>query len=120
MSQFVMVLGWVTFMAVFSNAFPVYHMEYQNGKVCKRINLVFAVIAFLPVFILASMGPAISDTPLYLSSFDSLPDNLQELAGYFDEDATGRGFTIFGVLIKSIWGDNVQAYRLRFNRHCAG
>ncbi len=112
MSQFVIVLGWVTFLAVFSNVLPVYHMEYQKGKICRRINLTFAVIAFLPIFLLASMGPAISDTPLYLSSFESLPDNLQELIGYFEEDATGRGFTIFGVLIKSIFGNNIQVYRL--------
>ena len=112
MSQFVMVLVWITTLALISDALPVYHMEYQNGMVYRRMNLVFAVIAFSPVFLLASFGPAISDTPVYLSSFQSLPNNLQELAGYFDEDATGRGFTIFGVLIKTIWGDNVRVYRL--------
>lgn len=112
MSQFIMVLIWVTVLAVLSDALPIYHIEYQNGRVCRRINLPFALIAFMPVVLLASMGPAISDTPVYLSSFQSLPNNLQELAGYFDEDATGRGFTVFGVLIKSIWGDNVRVYRL--------
>ena len=111
MSQFIMVLIWVTVLAVLSDALPIYYIEYQNGRDCRRINLPFAVIAFLPVFLLASMGPAISDTPVYLSSFQSLPNNLQELAGYFDEDATGRGFTVFGVLIKSIWGNHVQVYR---------
>ncbi len=103
-------LIWLAICWLFSRIYPVQRPEYQFGKYEWRYKPLFAVVVFLPIFIMTVFGPPRSDTGAYLLTFRKLPSSLNDAW----RDALSKenaGFTLFGVAIKQIFGENETAYR---------
>ena len=71
----------------------------------------FAWLVFLPVLLMTVFGRPRSDTYLYLSVYQSLPNSLSGGWAYV-KSAKEPGFALFQILIKWLTGGSTTAFRL--------
>lgn len=103
-------LKWLAICWLFSKIYPVQRPEYQFGKYEWRYKPLFAILVFLPVFIMAVYGPVMFDTYTYLGTFRNLPSSIS--MGWKEAVRSDRpGFILFGLTIKQIFGENETIYR---------
>ena len=112
MNAYTFIFVWLILFTILANCVNVTVQENVMGNNVKRWNIIVALFAFLPVFLLASLGDPIKDTRLYISSFLNLPVSWEEVVVKFKEEESGQAFLIFGVLVKRFFGANVTIYRL--------
>lgn len=74
-----------------------------------RVTIFAAVIAFLPLFLTVSLGDPINDVPGYIGGFESLPSDFSIIDW---ENDKGPGFTFLEIVIKKIFGNNADAFRI--------
>ncbi|WP_407721434.1 EpsG family protein [Ruminococcus sp. JE7B6] len=106
-------LLWIGLVALVAYAAKLKKKETVLGQETERYSLLFAIITFLPVFLFVSVGEIRSDIWLYLSSFDRLSMSINEV---FQNWWTNKdpGFTLIEVIIKQIFGNNRDAFRIVF------
>lgn len=82
------------------------------GRREQRYGWIAAFAIIIPLVYLAGTrgNPTWGDTVAYRSVFDGLPTSLSELSGYFTDGSKDKGFTVFSVIIKSIFGDSSVIY----------
>lgn len=102
---------WLVAMFLLSNQINVMIRTSVLGREEYRVSILFAIATFFPVFWLASQGTPQSDTWLYLSIFDGLPDTLSGMFQTVASQDTGKGFIVFECIIKIIFGDSRIAFR---------
>ena len=89
-----------------TNRFTV--VELLDDKKVIRQSVGFALFAFLPIFLLASIGEPCADVVSYLNSFHNTSLSLESVK--FDE--SGWGFNLFVVVCKMLFGNHEIPYRI--------
>lgn len=79
-----------------------------SGAEINQTNIIFAIITFLPIFFTVSMGDIIGDVWNYIEGYKRLSSSFADI----DWSAKGPGFTFIEVIIKRIFGNNADAFRI--------
>lgn len=106
-------LLWIGLVALVAYSAKLKRKETVLGQETERYSLLFAVITFLPVFLFVSFGEIRSDVWAYLGGFDKLSPSINEVFQNWWTDK-GPGFTLIEVIIKQIFGNNRDAFRIVF------
>ena len=106
-------LLWIGLVALVAYSAKLKRKETVLGQETERYSLLFAIITFLPVFLFTSVGEIRSDVWAYLGSFDKLSPSINEVFQNWWTDK-GPGFTLIEVLIKLVFGNNRDAFRIIF------
>lgn len=106
-------LLWIGLVALVAYTAKLKRKETVLGQETERYSLLFASIVFLPVFLFVSVGEIRSDIWLYLSGFDNLSSSINEVFQNW-WTSKGPGFTLIEVLIKQVFGNNRDAFRIIF------
>lgn len=88
------------------------HTVNIHGVVEKRYGWIAAFAIIIPLVYLAGTrgNPVWGDTVAYRVAFNELPTSLSELSDYFTDSSKDKGFTVFSVIIKSVFGENSTIY----------
>ena len=105
-------LLWIAIMGVISSGTHIEVKENVLGNEVERYNLVFALIVFAPIFLLASVGEVRYDVWQYLVNFDNASDNIHYIFDNWSNFQDGQGFYAIEALIKQIFGNNRDAFRI--------
>ena len=111
-NEYTFLLWWIALMAVAAWFVPVTTTINVLGQKEKRVNLLFAVVVFFPVFRLAAYGPMIGDVWGYVNSYKEITATLRDVGRLMKEHESGYGFEIFETLLHSLFGNNTTAYRV--------
>lgn len=104
------ILLWLVPIGFISRDYSTQRYELTCGRWGWRSRPLFAFIVFLPIFIMTVYGRVRADTWAYLSGFAALrTDAAGALAAI--QTAKDPGFTVFGLIVKTIFGSNKTAYR---------
>lgn len=106
-------LLWIGLVALVAYSAKLKRKETVLGQETERYSLLFAVITFLPVFLFVSVGEIRSDIWAYLDGYDKLLPSISEVFQNWWNDK-GPGFTLIEVLIKRVFGNNHDAFRIVF------
>lgn len=106
-------LLWIGLVALVAYSAKLKRKETVLGQETERYSLLFAIITFLPVFLFTSVGEIRSDIVAYLGGFDKLSPSINEVFQNWWTDK-GPGFTLIEVLIKLVFGNNREAFRVIF------
>ena len=106
-------LLWIGLVALVAYSAKLKRKETVLGQETERYSLLFAVITFLPVFLFVSVGEIRSDIWSYLDGYDKLSPSISEVFQNWWTDK-GPGFTLIEVLIKRVFGNNHDAFRIVF------
>lgn len=106
-------LLWISLVAFVAYTSKLKRKETVVGQETERYSLLFASIVFLPVFLFTSIGEIRSDIGAYLDGFDKLSPSLNQVFQNWWTDK-GPGFTLIEVIIKHIFGNNREAFRIIF------
>ena len=90
-------------MAIVENNANVTTSTNLMGEKVYRWKFFAALIAFLPVFFLTSMGKPRFDTVAYLTNYNNLPTDFAEIKKYLSETESGKGFVVFQYIIKTLF-----------------
>ena len=101
MNWYLFIFIWLIAMFLFENQKNVMTPTNVLGKEEYRVSILFAAAAFFPIFWLASQGTPQSDTWLYLSIFDGLPNTVSGLIQTLSDEDSGIGFAAFECIIKN-------------------
>lgn len=112
MNAYNFIYVWLFLFAIMSNFMNMTVQESVQGRNVRRWNIVAAVVVFLPIFLLASLGTPESDTPLYIEIFKGITQSWNELLKKLSSEPSGQGFIIFQFFVKKLFGNNVTAFRL--------
>ena len=104
---------WIGLVALVAYTSKLKRKETVLGQETERYSLLFASIVFLPVFLFVSVGEIRSDIWGYLEGFDRLSTTVNEVFQNWWTDK-GPGFTLIEVLIKQVFGNNRDAFRIIF------
>lgn len=102
---------WIAFMLLLSKSKQAWKEEIVNGKVEERCSLIFSMLVFLPVFLIAALGIPRSDTILYIENYKGLPSRWNEI-WRMAITSDGPGFIIFSGIIKIVFGSSVTPFRI--------
>lgn len=97
-------------MAFFANQKDITKYELVNGVKELRSQMWFAVVTFLPVIIWAAARTGFVDTNAYITMYSWLPTSFSGLIAYLPTVEKDIGFTIFGGIIKLIFGTSYRPY----------
>lgn len=112
MNELNFIFVWIAGFLLLSNTTNVTEVEIIDGKEVRRWNLWMAALLFLPIFWIACFGTPRSDTWLYISNFENSSVNWSEFLIKLKEAESGQGFTVLQFVIKKIFGNNVDAFRV--------
>ena len=104
------ILLWLVPIGFISRDYSTLRYELTCGRWGWRSRPLFAFIVFLPIFIMTVYGRVRADTWAYLSMFRALRT---DAAGALEaiQKAKDPGFTVFGLIVKTIFGSDQTAYR---------
>ncbi len=102
---------WIAIMAVAARYINVYQKVNVCGTNVKRVHIVFALIAFLPVIYLAAFTNPRYDTVLYMYIYNSFPTSVSGLLSRMLATSE-KGWIIFQWVIKRIFNGSQTAFRV--------
>ena len=111
-----MIFQWQLFVLLVVVGVFVYMMGLQNtvnsyGQIEKRYTLIPALVVAIPLIYLAgTRGDSLGDTHAYRSSFFDLPSSISQIPGYISGDMKDKGFAVFSIIIKTIFGNKDVIY----------
>ena len=111
-NEYTFLLWWIALMTVVSQFADVTVTVDVLGEKKRRVNLLFAVLVFFPIFRLAAYGPVLGDVGSYLMSYGRMPGQLSAVATYLKNHNSGFGYDIIELLIKCLSGGSDTAYRV--------
>lgn len=102
---------WLAIMYALSMGMKMQREEMLEDRIVERYLPFYAVLIFLPILLMASLGIPRSDTYLYLINFHALPSSLSAV---WEQAIASKqpGFMLLGVCIKQLFGDSETPYRL--------
>lgn len=86
-----------------------YKVQIGN-EVEYRYTWFWAIALFLPLIYIAGTRTYVTDTSLYIELFKSYPNRLSQINSVIDENTKDKGFIVFSILIKQIFGNNYHTY----------
>ncbi|MBO6264363.1 MAG: EpsG family protein [Clostridia bacterium] len=105
------ILIWIAGLAVVEHGSQIRKPVMVLGEKKLRVPIWFAIIAFFPIFWVASQGTPQADTWAYISSFSKSAATWDDLI-FTLKNADGEwGYTILCFVIKTVFGNNVTAFR---------
>ena len=111
MSQYVFILIWVFGMFLVKTMIAGgYRTEYSLGKKEYRISWGFAMFAFFPVIIMATLRGDMGDSYAYKMMFRDLPSTVSGLISYIPSVTKDKGFSVLSGIIKCVIGNNDVIY----------
>lgn len=111
MSQYILIIVWLAALCIVSLTVNVYKTENVLGKKELRVSKGFAILAVIPLIWFASTRDRwFGDTDAYMTAFSKLPNTLGEIASYIAGVDKDKGFSVLGILIKMVVGNNVRLY----------
>ena len=111
-----MIFQWQLFVLLVVVGVFVYTMGLQNtvnsyGQIEKRYTLIPVLVVAIPLIYLAgTRGDSLGDTHAYRSSFFDLPSSISQIPGYISGDMKDKGFAVFSIIIKTIFGNQDVIY----------
>lgn len=112
MNEYYFIFIWMAAIAYLSMSMQVKEKIMVLGKMEWRWNIIMAIIVFLPVVHLASMGTPIGDTGGYLSGYTGAEASVSSIMNAIREHKSGFGFVVFRDSIKILTRGSVTAFRL--------
>lgn len=113
MSQYILVFIWLIFLFFVSQNYNIYKKEKILGVYELRVSKGFAMLAIIPLIWWAFIRPdSFIDTSSYINSFEALPSTLVGAGTFLSTIKKDIGFTILGIIIKGIIGNNARLYLL--------
>ena len=112
MSEYYFIFVWMVAIAYISMSMQVKEKIMVLGKMEWRWNILMAIIVFLPVIHLASMGDPIGDTSLYIDSYNRSEASMSAIAQVIKQHKSGFGFVVFQDIIKIVTRGNITAFRV--------
>lgn len=106
------VVIWIGIIALFSSDCRLLQKENLCGRKVYRYNIIFAILAFLPVILWAGFREAngYGDTGAYIDIYSKIPTALANLREYFTKTPDDKGFTLLLFVIKSVFGENYTPF----------
>lgn len=105
---FVWLLGcWILIRIVYGE-----YRTTENKYVQKKINCVYALLAFLPIIYIVVFGPMQGDVPVYIYNYKNLPEKWTDIVLYIKTLDNSYLFWTISIIIKKISGANTTAFRL--------
>lgn len=104
-------LLWIGLVALVAYSAKLKRKETVLGQETERYSLLFAVIAFVPVFLFVSIGEIRADVWAYYGSFIKLSSSVADVFQNW-WNIKGPGYTLIEVFIKDIFGHNFDFYRI--------
>lgn len=71
-----------------------------------RAGIVFAIVTFLPLIIIATNRGTMADTGLYIAMYKGYPSSIFEIMDFVDWESKDPGFVIFSIIEKQIFGED--------------
>ena len=112
MSEYYFIFVWMAVIAYISMSMQVKERILVLGKLEWRWNILMAIIVFLPIIHLASMGTPINDTSIYIAWFNESEASWSSVIQAIKQHESGFGFTVFQDTVKILTGGSVTAYRV--------
>ncbi len=112
MSEYYFIFVWMAVIAYISMSMQVKERILVLGKLEWRWNILMAIIVFLPIIHLASMGTPINDTSIYIARFNESEASWSSVIQAIKQHESGFGFTVFQDTVKILTRGNVIAYRI--------
>lgn len=106
-----LILIWLAVMWLVSAAPNFRRWELVCGYEVRRLKKWAAVLIFLPVMLLVAFGTPRYDMYAYLAGFQSIDLSSYGIAYYFD-NAKEKGFVVFNILVKTLFGGSTTMFRL--------
>lgn len=110
MSQYFLILVWLGIAALITGVLKQRRTETVPGTTEYRYNPIWAILIFLPIFIMAGLRERIGDTGTYRHMFLNFPSSFSEIIPYLGTDAKDKGFGVLTIFLKSFIGDNYVLY----------
>lgn len=110
MSEYILILVWLGFMAIMANAGAGKRTELVCGEQVQRYSWLFAFVVFVPIIWMAGHRGYVGDTVAYVDGFNKMPDTIAQLPEYIAGIEKDKGFSVLSVVIKSIVKNNKEAY----------
>lgn len=108
-------LIWIGLMAVLFSAMKPAQQESICGRTECRTAVWFAALTFIPIFwCTATRSLWEGDTATYKAMFDACPSALSEASAYLATTSRDKGYGLWEITFKSVFGDNFQLF-LGFN-----
>lgn len=99
MSEYILVLIWLAVAGLISIEIPKQKMKFGD-KIEYRYPIWWAIIIMLPIIYWVGTREYIGDTYVYAGNFQSMPQQVGEIATYMSGITKDKGFSFFSVLIK--------------------
>ena len=114
MNQYIYLFVWLAFMAMLSLFIPVKKWILVEGDWQLRWKLIWAVIAFFPIFRYVTTVTFSGDMQGYFTGYHRAPGTWGEIRSLIAHFKSGNGYYVFVNTVKMIFGDNLTAFRLTF------
>ena len=112
MSEYYFIFVWMAAIAYISMSMQVKERIMVLGKMEWRWNILMAIIVFIPVIHLASMGVPKNDTGVYLTAYTNSEASWSSIMQAIRQHESGFGFIVFRDTIKILSGGSVTAFRV--------
>ena len=112
MSEYSFIFIWIAVIAYISMSMQVTERIKVVGKMEWRWNILMAIIVFIPVVHLASMGSPIGDTSVYLYAYENSDASWASIAQTINQHESGFGFIVFRDTIKILTRGDLTAFRV--------
>lgn len=112
MSEYYFIFVWMAVLAYISTKSNIMDSVKVVDEWKMRYNIVWALVVFLPIIHLSSMGTPRSDTWAYISAFEKSEASWSSIVDAFAEHKSGFGYKIFQDSLKVITHGNVTAFRI--------
>lgn len=107
--QFIFLYCWVIALLIFSYVFEYRREECVCGKLMLRCNPWVVLLALVPLVI--AVGPLImADKVAYMHGYLNVPDSIKECGAYLSETYKDKGFSVFALICKQLFGNNYKLY----------
>lgn len=110
MSEHILILVWIGFVALLANQFNLRRTEMVCGESVERYMPWFAFLVFLPAIWMAGNRGWFADTPVYINNFRRMPSSISAIPAYIATVIDDQGFYGLSALIKVLIGNDYVIY----------
>ena len=103
MSEYILIMIWLAFMALFQHFVNTRTTIVIHGKKRNCVTLWYAILVFAPlVWFAVNRGRGIGDTSTYINTYKNMPSSFSQLPDFYNELGKDKWFYMFEALIRII------------------